>query len=265
MIRRKAGKVGGLISERQEGIASAKLAASLMTFGLLERRWRELSRWDNSEWSYLIARLDHENSTALALLLDDSIDGEIDGAVLDFMEEALGNPTFIAACREGLDTVPLSIPQRTQLEAGLAYVGEGDYELAVPLMIVALEGAFTAEAERRELVRRVKTKIAYNEASGKHGNVGSAEEVFRLLDLDEDLLSFLRRQVYGSRGNAFRHGIASDGFRLKALTLTLALIAYIDLTNENDGTLLVKAFRQGDAQGVIAKLYESQLLAAIND
>jgi len=262
-IRQTAVRVGGWISEHREGIA--EVAAGLMTIALLQPRLAELERrWGNSEWAYLIERLDFVNAMALVILLDESIDGEIDGAVLDFMEEALRDPTFIAACREGLGAVPLSTPQRRQLGAGLAHVREGDYELAVPLMIVALEGAFTAEAERRELVRRVKTKIAYTEASGKHGNVGSAEEVFKLLGLEEDLLAFLRRQVYGSRGNAFRHGVAVDGFRLKALTLTVALVAYLDLMNEKDGTLLVEAFgRQGGAQGIVAKLLESQLPPAV--
>ena len=93
--------------------------------------------------------------------------------------------------------------------------------------MVALEGAFTGEAEGRELVSRVKTKIAYTNASGKNGNVGSAEEVFKLLGLDEDLLAFLHRQVYGDRANAFRYGVALRGFRLKGLNLTVALVAYM--------------------------------------
>ena len=107
-------------------------------------------------------------------------------------------------------------------------------------MIVALEGAFTAEAERRELVRRVKTKIAYTEASGKRGNVGSADDVLSCW-ASKRTLDFLRRQVYGDR-TSFRHGVAVDGFRLKALTLTVALVAYLDLMEEEEATLLVEAF-----------------------
>jgi hypothetical protein len=197
---------------------------------------------------------------ALVILLDESIDGEVDETVLDFMEEALCAPQFIAECRASLALAPLSGPQRMQLDAGLGYVEQGEYELAVPLMMVALEGAFTGEAERRELVYRVKTEVAYTKASGKNGNIGSAEEVFKLLGLDEDLLTFLRRQVYGNHGNAFRHGVALRGFRLKALTLTVALVSFLDLMNDEAGTLLADAFdRQDRAQEVVAKLIEGQL------
>lgn len=258
-VRRAAVAVSRWIDEHREGIE--EVAAGLLTISLLQPRLTELQRrWGDSEWVYLIERLDFVNGMALVILLDESIDGEVDEAVLDFMEEALCDPQFIAQCRASLASAPLSGPQRKQLGTGLGYVEQGEYELAVPLMIVALEGAFTGEAERRELVRRVKTKVAYTKASGKNGNVGSAEEIFKLLGLDEDLLSFLRRQVYGDRGNAFRHGVALRGFRLKALTLTVALAAYLDLMSDEAGTHLVEAFdRQGRAQEVVAKLIERQL------
>lgn len=149
---------------------------------------------------------------------------------------------------------PLSDPQRHQLLAGLAHFERREFEVAVPLLIVAMEGAFTGEAERRELVRRVKTKIAYTTSKGEQKNLGSAEEVFGMLDFEEDLLDFLRRGVYGDRGNAFRHGVALEGFRGKALSLVLALVAYLDLVSAGHGTLVGEAFkRQGEAQELVAE------------
>ncbi|HSS03594.1 MAG TPA: hypothetical protein VLK89_00210 [Solirubrobacterales bacterium] len=58
--------------------------------------------------------------------------------------------------------------------------------------------------------------------------------------------SFLRRQVYGARGNAFRHGTALKGWRQKALSLTIALVACLDLMEDSEGALLVKAFGRRD-------------------
>lgn len=72
--------------------------------------------------------------------------------------------------------------------------------------------------------------------------MGSIEAILEPLGLDETLDSFLRRQVYGGRGNGFRHGTAREGWRQKALSLTVALCAFLDLISESDETLLAEAF-----------------------
>jgi hypothetical protein len=254
-------RISRWVEEHQDGIED--VAAGLMAIAVLQPKLAELERrFGESEWAYLIERLDFVNGVAMMLALSEpGSEGTRDAAV-DFLEQALSEPQFIAATTQRLPDAPLSPPQRQQLTAGLGHVERREYELAVPLMIVALEGAFAEEAERRDLVRRVKTKLRFTEASGKTGYVGGAEEIFKVLGLDEDLLSFLHRQVYGGHGNAFRHGVARSGFRQKALTLTIALVALLDIVEEDDGTLLMEAFgRQEQAQEIMAAVMRGYMPA----
>jgi hypothetical protein len=233
------------IEEHQEGIG--EVMAGLMVIAVLQPKLVELRRrWGESEWAYLVERLDFVNGLALMLLLSDSERGETDDTVLDFLEGALAAPEFIAAARAKLVGAPIGAAQRRQLDAGLAFVGKRDYELAVPLLIVALEGAFVSEAERRRLVERAERKLRFTPESGRSGNVGGLEALLDPLGLEGDLDAFLRREVYGGRGNPFRHGTALSGWRRKALSLTVALVACMDLMSETEGTLLAAAFGRGD-------------------
>jgi hypothetical protein len=262
-LERAGAMVSRWLHDHREGLG--QLASGLLLITLLQPRLSELrAQFQKSEWAYVIERLGFLDGLALMMLLDEAIDDESEAPVLDFIEAALREPGFLGECRARLAAAPLTEPQQCQLAAGLTHFERTEFEAAVPLLIVALEGAFTGEAERRELVRRVKTKIAYTTPAGKRRNLGSAEEVFGLLGLEDDLLLFLRRGVYGDRGNAFRHGVALEGFRKKALALLVALIAYLDLVSEEEGmlVLLVEGFqRQDESQAVVAGALGLQLPA----
>lgn len=113
------------------------------------------------------------------------------------------------------------------------------------------------EAERRELVQRAKQKMHFTETSGRKGPVKSVDQIFKPLGLNEHLVSFLHRQVYGGKGNQFRHGTALEGWRQKSLSLVIALTAWLDLMAESDSELLVKAFgRQDHAMKISAQQLE---------
>ncbi len=233
-------------SEEIEAVLSG-IAVMVTVQPRLQQLWE---RWGNDpEWAFLVSRLDFVNGLALMVLLDDGVEDEVIG----FLERALADPAFIEKLKHDMEEAPLAAHHRKQLEAGLEYVVQREYELAVPLLIVALEGAFVEEAERRDLVERAKTKIRFTEASGRSGNIGGIEAIFEPLGLDEALDSFLRRQVYGGRGNGFRHGTAREGWRQKALSLTVALCAYLDLISDTDETLLVEAFSAREENVEIAQ------------
>ncbi len=251
-LRRAAERVSRWVEDHQEGIEQIVEGFALMA--AVQPRMEELwKRWGNSEWGYLVWNLDFINGFALMLLLD----GPGDEATLDFLEAALSDPQFIEEARSKLAKAPLTEPQRKQLDAGLESVSEHRHEVAVPLMIVALEGAFMGEAERRELVQRAKQKMHFTETSGKKGAVKSVEQIFKPLGLNEHLVSFLQRQVYGGKGNQFRHGTALEGWRQKSLSLVIALTAWLDLMAESDSELLVKTFgRQDHAIKITAQQLE---------
>ncbi len=209
----------------------------------LQQLWE---RWGSDpEWAFLVSRLDFVNGLALMVLLDEGAEDD----VIAFIESSLADPAFIERLRGEMEEAPLAAHHRKQLAAGLDHVAQQEYEVAVPLLIIALEGAFVEEAERRDLVERAKTKLRFTEASGKRGNVGSVEAILKPLGLDDALDGFMRRQVYGGRGDGFRHGTARDGWRPKALSLTIALCACLDLVSESEETLLIEAF-SARAEGV---------------
>lgn len=254
-----AARLGARISrwtrDHREGIA--ELTSGLLVVALLYPRMAELrERFEGSRWTYVLERLDFLDGLALMMLLDDETGGGADRPALDFIEAALRGPDFLAEVRSQLLTTPMSSPQRVQLGAGLEHFERREFEAAVPLLMVALEGAFTGEAERRALVRRVKTKMTYVTDKGRERTLGGADELFGLLDLEADLLAFLRRVVYGAHGNAFRHGVAAEGHREKSLALVIATVAYLELVADLPGpdSLLGRAFeRQELARELVAR------------
>lgn len=237
-LRRAGTRFSDWVADHSEEIEAVLGGVAVMVAvqPRLEQLWE---RWgDDPEWAFLVTRLDFINGLALMVLLDEGAEGE----VIEFLESALADPEFVGKLKAEMEGAPLADHHREQLGAGLDYVAKRQYVLAVPLLIVALEGAFVEVAERRDLVERAKTKIRFSADSGRSGKVGSIEAVFGVLGLDEQLDSFLRRQVYGGRGNGFRHGTAREGWRPKALSLVVALCACLDLISESDETLLVEAF-----------------------
>lgn len=241
--------------DHREGIA--ELTSGLLVLALIYPRMAELrGRFQGSRWTYVLKRLDFLDSLALMMLLDGGTRGETGRPALDFVESALRGPDFLAQVGSQLRAAPMASPQRVQLEAGLGHFERREFEAAVPLLMVALEGAFTGEAERRALVRRSKTRMTYVTDKGRERNLGGADELFGLLDLEADLLAFLRRVVYGSRGNAFRHGVALEGHREKSLALVMATVAYLELVADPPGSnrLLGQAFaRQELGQDLVAR------------
>lgn len=45
---------------------------------------------------------------------------------------------------------------------------------------------------------------------------------------DTDFGNFLTRQVYGGEGNPFRHGVAQEGIRDRAICLAVGVVGWLD-------------------------------------
>ena len=52
--------------------------------------------------------------------------------------------------------------------------------------------------------------------------------LFKHLPAADDFVSFLKRQVFGTTGNPFRHGDADDGERRQALFAIAALAGWLE-------------------------------------
>jgi hypothetical protein len=95
-----------------------------------------------------------------------------------------------------------------------------------------LEEAFwRLAAERGAIERNRKGKwVTTTRIGGQAQPVHGVEALvsFPELDLDEDLVRFLKLLAYGTKGNEFRHGTAETGWRLRAMFLIAALLGWLD-------------------------------------
>lgn len=241
-------RVRAWVEENQDGIlaflASMQLVAEAQP--VLQGLW---DRWRQTPWGHLLDELDLSNALGLLLLLDQ----QQDTALERVLEPALTDHVFLREVAEALNTAPLPDENRRQLHQALKFMGQRDYALAVPLLIVPLEGAFWHVAETTGIVEgRPDGRREFTPASGKQGVAHSVEALFEPLAIDGDFRSFLLRLVYSSAGNEFRHGNARAGWRRSALMLTIGLVGWLDLYAESrERALLMRAFeRQDDAFGV---------------
>jgi hypothetical protein len=86
-----------------------------------------------------------------------------------------------------------------------------EHELAVPLLVIALEGAFWHLASERGVIERNHHRRWVRK--GTRHRIDAIDAVVKLpdLDLDPDLVGFITTLTYGGAGNDFRHGTATDG------------------------------------------------------
>jgi hypothetical protein len=221
--RRFAQALSAWAEEHEDGIvavmASARVWATVQPE--LKRLWE---KWQQTPWGHLLWELDFSNAFGLMLLLD----REQTETIEDVLEPALTDTQFLAKVRTAIATAPVPEAHRRQLTAGLSFIAERDYELAVPLLIVPLEGAFWRVAQDRELVERVKGRMRFTgEVVGRPAQ--SVEAIFEPLGVDEDFRRFLLGLVYSTSGHPFRHGSAERGWRRSALLLVVALVGWLDL------------------------------------
>jgi hypothetical protein len=236
--KRFSERFGTWLGENEEGITlffeGVHLVATVQPE--VARLW---DKWKDTEWGHLLWELDFSNALGLLLLLDH----RQDEAIEDVLEPALTDAVFLANIKAALASAPLSAANRRQLGAGLDSVARCDYELAVPLLIVPLEGAFWQVAQDRGLVERVKERMLFTAESGGHGGASSVEAVFEPLGVDDDFRRFLLRLVYSKTGNPFRHGHAEGGWRRSGLLLVVALVGWLDLyADTKEQSLLLHTF-----------------------
>jgi hypothetical protein len=226
------------MTEHQEGIATFLVVMQVIAtvHPEVERLWK---KYAGTEWGHLLWELDFANAFALMLLLD----RDHNAVVEHVLEPALTDPEFLREVERVLADAPLPEANRRQLAQGLVHVGEQDYVLAVPQLILPLEGAFWQVAQDRDLVERVKGRMRFTPESGEQGSAGAVEAVFEPLGIDPDFRTFLVRLVYGKSGNPFRHGNAQDGWRRTGLLLVVALVGWLDLyADGEEHNLLYQTF-----------------------
>jgi hypothetical protein len=78
---------------------------------------------------------------------------------------------------------------------------------------------------------------------GKHQQVDSVEALVKLpgMNLDADLVNFASALAYGDTGHDYRHGTATNGWRLRSTFLIAALLGWLDAAGELDAQRAVRA------------------------
>lgn len=213
------------LSEHEPQITA--VLGAITTFALIQpqlERMRE--RYEGTEWEYLLDRVDFATGIGLLALLErEGADG-----VERVLQTALGRPEALAQMLDSLDALEMSYGHRRQLTEGLRYVCARDYAPAVPLLMTAFEGLVSTHARQIGVIEPHKGKKArFTAETGRTGYIGGIEDLLPIgeLGFDEAFADFLRIHVYGGEGDAFRHGVATEGFRHRALMVTVALLGWL--------------------------------------
>jgi hypothetical protein len=183
---------------------------------------REMARlWGDDPLWFLVA---YFNPRKLPALLSTSRETLVE-AVLDGLASIVRDSTLIeqliAAC-EGLAF--LTPVQLAWLKHGLEHARDGEWDQAMPPLILGFEGAIFSGA------------VAADVIAGREGKKIPAEQVIKAISLDEDLERFAIRLVFGGSGNAIRHGRPENALRDQALPLIVALVGWLDFTLGTSGT-----------------------------
>lgn len=203
----------------------------------------------NAKWRYLANRMGGAAGAVLIFTLAgrDSIHTEAstyeqrrlarlsDAAVAPFIEQYLADAQVLTELDDRLHSASLWRSSRRQLSAGLEHVGNGDYELACPLLFTGLEGAFWKVARDAKVVAPKpsddhKMVVARGTRQGRDvAGLGHLVDGLRGEALiDADLCSYIKELVYGGPGNPYRHGNAEDGWQERGLLLVGAVAGWLE-------------------------------------
>jgi hypothetical protein len=225
---------GGNLWRQTQGVMESLMMAELA------RLWGEDPLW------FLIAYLDPRK---LPALLSTSRE-EVFEAVLDGLEGVVRDSTLIeqliTAC-EGLGF--LAPEQRAWLNHGLEHAHRGEWDQAMPPLILGFEGAIFNGAVAAEVI------------AGREGKKLPAEKVIKAISLDEDLEKFAIRLVFGGPGNALRHGRPENVMRDQALPLIVALVGWLDFTLGTSGTARLANELEDELTSVLGTGGRRELLA----
>jgi hypothetical protein len=201
-------------------------------------------RHQRGEWGYLLGLFGGTTGLTLALAIEARTRyGEaFDEAIGHGLEAWLLEDELLAEVHQAVENAALPTATTRQLQAGLEHLKAHDYDLAVPLLIIPLEGAFWRLAIDRGLVVK-NTHDQWVQADRPEKRIRAVEGLFPLdgLNLSESQLRFLRGLAYGTRGHPYRHGQADDGYQIRALCLFVSLMAWLELAGHFEVRSAIRA------------------------
>lgn len=149
---------------------------------------------------------------------------EVEAALLTALEMVVLDGEFVAALRQAIAQAPhLNEQQRIDLDHALEHAGEGDYARAKSPLYHGLEGALWEAAIALPVVTPERRHLSNPNKEVRF------ETAVKALGLEQDYQTFLVRVMFGTAGNAYRHGSATpSGVRRQVLFGVAAITGWLD-------------------------------------
>jgi hypothetical protein len=202
----------------------------------------------DTAWRYVLDLVDPLTGMTVSMLLEAKrrYDPRFEDSAAEVIEQTFLEHQLQLEIRDAVAASDLSPAHKKQLMTGLRFAEDEEPELAVPLLIIPLEGAFWHLAVDREVVFRKQKKNGMQGKFFTHADrkqIDSIEKLVKLPDmnLDADLVHFAATLAYGGTGNDYRHGTATDGWRVRSMFLIAALLGWLDATSSFDARRAVRA------------------------
>lgn len=177
--------------------------------------------WEGNALWFVLSSL---NVGDLYLLADLSPE-EVEEVILDALEQVIVEGRFTRSLRATVAEAPhITHFQRENLLHGLQHAEDGEFLHAVPPLMYGLEGAIVSAARDRSVIDAERRLL-----SRPSKKLKSVEAIVRAMQLDEEFRRFLHRRVFGTVGNPFRHGDATEGERRQTLLAIVALSGWVDV------------------------------------
>lgn len=185
----------------------------------LEEAGRFMLRWEQDALWFLLCHFGMGASRRLARLSRDGVEA----ALLLALEAVVGDGEYVDALRQAVERAPLLNPsQATHLDHMLEHAAAGEYVEASAPLYPGLEGAYWAAAYATTVITPERTRI-----DNPNKKVGF-EAAVKLLALPPDHQTFMIRAVFGTTGDAYRHGAADAGERRQVLLGVAALAGWLE-------------------------------------
>jgi hypothetical protein len=188
----------------------------------VSRRWEVAeafaARCEGSALGYLLSPLSAVHLYRLSTLEREAVEE----ALLAALERIVTEEDFASELVSALNSVPhLTGEQRGDLQAGLGHAAQGNFDRALPPLMMGMEGALWSTGRAKELIdsdRRITSGLK------KGRKAESIEMVIKALPSEDGFSTFAIRRVFGGVGDPVRHGEAT-GTRREHVLYVIVLMA----------------------------------------
>ena len=189
------------------------------------RRWEIAEefalRWEGKALWYLLSPLSIDHHYRLAAMEE----AVMEEALLAALENVVTEESFATELSSALDSVPfITAEQREDLQHGLEHAAEGKFGRALPPLMLGLEGALWSTGRAKALIDSER-RLVVGPKQGRE--VGSIEQVIKVLPAEEGFSTFAIRRIFGGVGNPVRHGEATEVRRQHVLYLVVAIAGWL--------------------------------------